>query len=397
MNQAAALDRTALADPDPVARARALGPALEAASDTIETTQRWPQDLLEQLHAAKLMRLFLPASCGGEQCDPCTYFHAVQEVARHEGSVGWNMFVANSAALLMAWLPLESARTIYADDPNALIAWGAVNGQGARAVEGGYVVNGRWDFASGSRQATWMGAHGPVTEPDGSLRLNERGSPQILSWLFPVAEANRLDNWNPVGLRGTASESYTVDEVFVPEAFTSTREYPEKRREPGPLYAFTQHGLYAVGVAGVASGIARAMLAAFAALARQKAPRGRPRMADDPLVQADYAKAEAKLGAGEAYLLAVLAEIYGRADEWAPIDVDDRARVRLACTNAIQSAIEVGNWVHHAAGVSAIFPGAPFERRFRDLHTVSQQIQSRSAHWAAVGEVMLGNPPPVFY
>lgn len=394
MNQAAALDLTVL---DPVERARALGPALEAAADEIESRQRWPADLLEQLHAARLMRLFLPVSCGGEQCDPCTYFRAVQEVAGHEGSVGWNMFVANSATLLMAWLPLESARTIYADDPHALIAWGAVNGQGARAVDGGYIVNGRWDFASGARQATWMGAHGPVTEPDGSKRLNERGQPQVLSWLFPVAEAERLDNWNPVGLRGTASESYTVSEVFVPEAFTSTREYPEKRREPGPLYAFTQQGLYAVGVAAVATGIARAMLAAFADLATEKAPRGRPRMADDPLVQADYAKAEAKLGAAEAYLLATLAEIYGRADEWAPIGTDDRARVRLCCTHAIQSAVEVANWVHHAAGVSAIFPGTAFERRFRDIHTVSQQIQARSSHWAAVGEVMLGNPPPVFY
>ena len=216
------------------------------------------------------MRLFLPASCGGEQTDPCTYFRAVQEVASHEGSVGWNMFVANSAALLMAWLPLESARAIY-DDPHALIAWGAVNGQGARAVEGGYVVNGEWDFASGARQATWMGAHGPVTEPDGSLRLNERGTPKILSWLFPLEQAERLGIWNPVGLRGTASESYRVNEVFVPEAFTSTREYPEQRREPGPLYAIPQQGLYAVGVSGVATGLARAMLAEFRALATKKA------------------------------------------------------------------------------------------------------------------------------
>ncbi len=342
------------------------------------------------------MRLFLPASCGGEQTDPCTYFRAVQEVASHEGSVGWNMFVANSAALLMAWLPLESARAIY-DDPHALIAWGAVNGQGARAVEGGYVVNGEWDFASGARQATWMGAHGPVTEPDGSLRLNERGTPKILSWLFPLEQAERLGIWNPVGLRGTASESYRVNEVFVPEAFTSTREYPEQRREPGPLYAIPQQGLYAVGVSGVATGLARAMLAEFRALATKKAPRGRPRMATDPLVQADYSKAVAKLGAAEAYVLATMADVYAGAGDTGAISFEERARVRLCCTNAIQSAVEVANWVHHAAGVSAIFPGSPFERRFRDIHTVSQQIQSRTSHWAAVGEILLGEPPPVFY
>lgn len=393
MNQPAPVDMLALA---PVDRARALGLALEAASDEIEATQRWPQSLLEQLHAAKLMRLFLPKSCGGEQVDPCTYFRAVQEVASHEGSVGWNMFVANSASLLMAWLPVDSARKIY-DDPHALIAWGSVNGQGARAVDGGYIVKGRWDFASGSRQSTWMGAHGPVTEPDGSKRLNERGTPQVLSWLFPTEQANRLGNWNPVGLRGTASESYTVDDVFVPHEFTSTREYPERRRETGPLYAIPQQGLYTVGVAGVTTGIARAMLAEFRTLATEKTPRGRPRMATDPLVQSEYTKAVAKLGAADAYVLSTMADVYGNAGDTGAISFDERARVRLCCTNAIQSAIEVGNWVHHAAGVSAIFPGSPFERRYRDLHTASQQIQSRTSHWAAVGEIMLGEPPAVFY
>ncbi len=92
-----------------------------------------------------------------------------------------------------------------------------------------------------------------------------------------------------------------------------------------------------------------------------------------------------------------MADVYGNAGDTGAISFDERARVRLCCTNAIQSAIEVGNWVHHAAGVSAIFPGSPFERRYRDLHTASQQIQSRTSHWAAVGEIMLGEPPAVFY
>ena len=120
-------------------------------------------------------------------------------------------------------------------------------------------------------------------------------------------------------------------------------------------------------------------------------------MATDPLVQADYSKAVAKLGAAEAYVLATMADVYAGAGDTGAISFEERARVRLCCTNAIQSAVEVANWVHHAAGVSAIFPGSPFERRFRDIHTVSQQIQSRTSHWAAVGEILLGEPPPVFY
>ena len=114
------------------------------------------------------------------------------------------------------------------------------------------------------------------------------------------------------------------------------------------------------------------------------------------VVQADVARAEARLGAARAYLLETLASIYARADDVDPIDVADRARVRLACTNAIHGAIEVADFTYKAAGVDAIFPGSPFERRFRDIHTLSQQIQSRSAHFEAVGQVLLGMPPEMF-
>jgi len=381
---------------DAVARARMLGPAIAASADEIEVNQRFPEPLLSRLLEARLFRLLLPRSCGGEQVDPSTYLRALIEVSRCDGSVGWNMFVANSACLIAPFLPLESAHAVFGD-PRSVCAWGAVNGTAARAVEGGYWIEGEWDFASGCRQANWMGAHGPVLESDGSYRLNEFGRPLIRTWLFPAAEAELLDNWNPVGLKGTASESYRVPGVFVPEEFSSTREYPEQRREPGPLYAFPQQGLYAVGVAGVALGLARAMLDAFRDLAVEKTPRGRPRLALDALVQAGFARTEAQWGSARAYMLQTLEDIYARADEMEPIRVDDRAGVRLCCSHAIHTALSAADWVHKEAGVSAIFPGSPFERHWRDIHTVSQQIQSRSAHFEAVGQILLGQPPEVFF
>jgi alkylation response protein AidB-like acyl-CoA dehydrogenase len=121
-------------------------------------------------------------------------------------------------------------------------------------------------------------------------------------------------------------------------------------------------------------------------------------MADSPTIRADVARCEARLGSGRAYLLETLADIYARADDVAPIGVEDRGRVRLACANAIHAAIEVADWVYKAAGVDAIFPSPtnPFERRFRDMHTLSQQIQSRSSHFEAVGQILLGDPPDGF-
>jgi alkylation response protein AidB-like acyl-CoA dehydrogenase len=381
---------------DPLTAARELGPAIAAASDTIERTRRIPEPLLTQLHDSQLLRLFLPASVGGGQAEPGTCFQVIEEFARHDASVAWNAFVANSAALIAAFLDPDVARTIFGD-PRTLVAWGPPNASRATAVAGGYRLTGRWDFASGCRHANWMGAHCHVVEANGMLRLNHLGRPLIRTLLFPVEQATLIDSWNTIGLRGTASDSYRVEDLFVPEAFSSTREEPELRRERGPLYAFTMQGLYAVGAAGVATGIARAMLDEFVALAIRKTPRALSRLADNAVVQAEVARAEARLCAARAYMLDTLGSIYAQADDIEPIGLAERARVRLACTNAIHGAIEVADYTYKAAGVDAIFPGSPFERRFRDIHTLSQQIQSRTAHYEAVGQILLGMPPEVFF
>jgi len=382
--------------PDPIARARDLGPAIEAAAPTIEQTQRIGEPLLTRLHDARLLRLLLPRSFGGEEVEPWVYLGAVEAVSRHDASVGWNLFVANSSALIVPFLDPAAAHTIY-DDPRALIAWGPPNAARAKAEPGGYRISGEWEFASGCRQATWMGAHAQVEEPDGSLRLNAAGRPLTRTLLFPVGQAHLIQRWNVIGLRGTASDAYSASDLFVPEAFSATREEPEARREPGRLYAFTMQGLYAVGHTGVMLGVARATLDAFVALAATKTPRNLGRLADSAVVQSNLAQVEAKLGAARAYLVETLREVWATADGVAAIDIPARARVRLACAHAIHTALETADFAYKEAGTSAIFLDTAFERRFRDIHTASQQIQARGAHFEAVGRIMLGTIPEVFY
>ena len=93
----------------------------------------------------------------------------------------------------------------------------------------------------------------------------------------------------------------------------------------------------------------------------------------------------------------MLGDVYARARPDRAIDIPERARVRLTASNAIHGAIEVAGWVYKQAGVNAIFPGGPFQRRFRDINTLSQQIQSRDSHFESIGQVLLGQPPDVFY
>ena len=382
---------------DPLAPARDLGPAIAAASDAIEKARRIPEPLLSQLHDSRLFRMLLPRSVGGEEAEPGTCLCVIEEFGRHDASVGWNVFVANSSSLIAPFLEPESRATIFAD-PRTRRRLGPAQRHARIAVAGGYRVT----RPVGFRQRL------PARQLDGralprsrdrrlaaSQSLRPAGDPHAPVSRRAGDAARHLEHHRPA--RHRVRQLQLRRTCSCPRPFSSTREEPELRREPGPLYAFTMQGLYAVGVAGVALGIARAMLDEFIALAIRKTPRTLSRLADNAVVQADVAQAEARLGSARAYLLDTLASIYAQADDIEPIGIAGRARVRLACTNAIHGAIEVADYTYKAAGVDAIFPGSPFERRFRDIHTLSQQIQSRTAHFEAVGQVLLGMPPEVFF
>src|SRR5256886_4337814 len=291
------------ARPDPVARARELGAEIAASADEIERTRRIPEAVVGRLDDSRLFRMLLPRSAGGDETEPALYMAAIEELARHDASIAWNVFVANSSCLIAAYLEPAANHAIFAD-PRSIVAWGPPNASRARAVDAGYRLSGKWDFASGCRQARWIGAHCHVLEADGALRFNRFGRPTVRTLLFPASDVTLLDTWRTIGLRGTASDSYSVNDLFVSEAFSTTREDPTLRRERVPLYAFTMQGLYAAGVAAVAFGIARAMLSDFTELASRKAPRGLARLADNAVVQADVARAEARLGPGPAFPIA---------------------------------------------------------------------------------------------
>src|SRR5205085_10832612 len=147
-----------------------------------------------------------------------------------------------------------------------ILAWGAIN-HDVRAEPGGYRANARWEFASGIRQANWLGAHVRITEADGTPRKKPDGSPELRTILFPLSSATLYDVWDVIGLRGTGTDSYSVDNLFIPENFAAFRDEPSALREQGALYRLPSMFVYAMGFAAVSLGVARATLDAMAELA----------------------------------------------------------------------------------------------------------------------------------
>ena len=376
---------------DYLGRARELAPALAAAADEIERRHELPEPVVNALVERGLFRMLLPRSLGGAELLPADFVPVIEEIAKADASTAWCLNQASGCSMTAAYLDPAAAREIFGG-PYGILAWGPGLGT-ARVVKGGYRVTASWSFASGSHNATWLGCHVPVVEADGTPRLNPDGSPVIRTMLFPKSNAQMTDIWRVIGLKGTGSDRFSVEDLFVPQQHSATRD-DDSRREEGLLYRFSSLQLYAAGFAGVAMGIARSTFDAFVALAHDKVPfRSAGTLRDNHLLQSQVAQAEARLSAARAFLLRSLEEITDEVARVGHITLDQRMVIRLASTFAIHQSLQVVDTAYHAAGSTAIFEENPFERRFRDIHTVSQQLQGRQEHFETVGQYLLGLEP----
>src|SRR5262245_23628346 len=297
---------------DYVELARRLAPMLTEAADEIEEQRQLPDRIVDALIEGGFFRLLLPRSLGGAELNPLTYVQVLEEIAKAEPSTAWSLGQNSGCSMSAPYLDPAVAREIFGL-PRGILAWGPdLPGAGRGvAVEGGIRVTGRWGFATGSRHATWLGAHVPVFEPDGTQRMNPNGRPHVRTVLFPKSSAEIIDNWQVIGLRGTGSDSYRVEDLFVPQKYTASRDNEAERRESGLLYRFTSGMIYAASFSNVSLGIARGALDAFVVLARDKIPRGaRGTLRENNVVQSQVAQCEAKLRSSRALIHQTLGEMW---------------------------------------------------------------------------------------
>jgi len=338
-----------------------------------------------------MFRLLLPRSLDGAEVDPVTFVTVIEEIAKADASTAWCLCQASGCSMSAAYLPPDVAFEVFGKDPRSVLAWGPGPDARAIAVDGGYRVTGMWSFASGCRHATWLGGHAPIYEIDGSLRRSAAGKVVERTMLIPAASAQIVDVWHVSGLKGTGSDAFTVSDLFVPHDYSISRDDPAERRQPGPLYCFQAGSLYASGFACVALGIARRMLDAFRALATEKTPRGFKRpLAESAVVQSQVAQAEAQLRSARGFLLSSLEEIWRAVGSTGMLTLDQRALIRLASTYAIHQAKAVADMTHHAGGATSIFIESAFDRGFRDMHAVTQQLQGRLSHFETGGRFLFG-------
>ena len=386
-------DLTALDTDAWLARVAEAGPVVESFAPEADRARRLSGEAMAALHEQALFRLLLPVAYGGAEMTLPVFLPVIEAVARHDGSAAWCVAQGNGCASLAGFLEPALAQQIWGRDPSGVLAWGPGKAE-ARAVEGGYRVTARTGFASGSHHATWLAAHCTVFDDDGTPRLDARGVPENRTALVPAETVELSDGWDAVGLRGTGSDGFACDGLFVPEERTVVRATMiEERPAISSLHGMPLMSVYAIGFAAVALGIARGVFESFVALAQEKRPRGaRFTLKENPAVHDEVARADARLRGARAFL--VEAAEAGAADLAAEgrMSVDTLMTIRLAGTHAIHEAKAAADTLYDTAGTSAVLASSPFERRFRDIHAVALQMQARKTHFQTWGSWALGNP-----
>ena len=374
----------------PLEIAKGFAAELRTRSDEIEQHRTLPRNLVDSLADAGLFRFWVPAEYGGAQVSVETGLDTFIEIARHDAATGWCTFIANTTALLAAFMDPDQARVVYGP-PNAITGGFAQPMGRARAVDGGLLVTGRWQWGSGTQHCTMVGGGVLVVGDDGAPAARHDGLRGAFVFFDP-SDVEFIDTWHVVGLRGTGSCDYAVGDAFVPEGRWADMG-DRVRRIDAPLYRFSFYGLLAAGVACTAIGIAERAVEEFKALAAVKTPQNSSRvLAERPSAQDDVARAEATVRSATAFLHDAMGDAWDSATNGDELSDDQRRMIRLANTDATQRCADTVNRLYRSAGGEAAYERCPLEKLMRDVNVATQHAMTAERTYELVGRIALGLP-----
>jgi alkylation response protein AidB-like acyl-CoA dehydrogenase len=374
---------------DLIAAAQALAPKVEAYRDQSERERTLPAGLVGAIQETGLFRIWVPRSLGGYEADLETNLRVIEELARMDGAVGWNVMIAGTGGMFSAFMPESSAREIFGD-PRSTVA-GALAPKGrAVPVDGGYMLSGQWPLASGCLHASWLAGGSFIFDGDGQApRMGGQGIPDLKLFFFPKDECEILDTWYSAGLRGTGSHDFTVKDQLVPESRAFS--LMGKAHHHGTLYRAGILNVFSLPVAAVALGIARAALDAFEELAGAKTPTfSMATLRDRTTVQASVAKAEALHRSARALIYETAESIWDTMCAGDELSEEQEALVRLSCVHAGAACAEAVDIVYTLAGATSVYATSKIERCFRDAHVVTQHIALSFQWYERTGQYFLG-------
>ncbi len=368
--------------------AKSIVPMIRANLVKIDSDCQLPPDLAKTMNDAGLLRLYVPKALGGPELDPVTAFHVVEEIGKVDGSAGWCSFNGTALTASVSRITMDAAKELFGDPPN-VSASGSARPQGtAKVTDGGYVINGRWDYLSGVDHAKCLFLNCNVIDDNGPV-LTSEGSPLFRVAVVPLDAGEMHVTWSTMGMRGTASNDASFSDLFVPESHTYERAGAPYH--DNPLYNPQTAILCSWTLASAnALGMARGAMEAFKRMATEGSTNSPTLMRDRTPAQTTVGECEAIIEAGRAYVLNAVGAMWeaqlARKDDL----MEEAVQARLAITHGIRQSVQVVEKLFYAAGTGAIHQSNSLERFFRDIHVGGQHISGIHSNYEYAGQVLLG-------
>ncbi len=365
--------------PDLLAAVSGIGAVVAAGRIEGDHGRRLPEATVCALRRSGLLAAKGPEVLGGLEADLPSIFDALESLAFIDGASGWvTGFLGTSGAWPASHIDDDGIGEVMAGVGTwPLIAGSFVPAGRAIPVPGGFRLEGRWGFASGIHHADWVVA-GAVRTDTGSL-----------VWcVVPKSGLAVLDTWHALGLRGTGSCDFTVNDAFIPTSRTFSVLDPPRRG--GPLYALPIHAFLTPDHTAIALGCARRALeeAARRAIGNLRISTT-VALGDRPAFRRDLGRADTRLASARTQVRDVIETVWSVASAGGTVDQDLLVECRTVATLAAEVAVDVATFAHRAGGAHALVGDSLLDRAYRDAMTATQHVHVTDEVYERRGEAML--------
>lgn len=340
-------------------------------------------DIIQGFKKAGVYRALVARRFGGDEKSPAEFCRLIERISQADGSAGW-VASFGIGGIYLAALPLATLEKLYANGPDVVFAGGIFPPQPAERVDGGFKVNGRWNWGSGSMGAEVVGA--------GILPKNADGSGLPRMAVMPREKVQIAPNWDVMGLLGTGSHDIVVKDVVVPEEWTFVRGGPASLDTPlyrYPTLAFAAQVLTVVGL-----GIARAAIDEVLGMAAGRASvTGAPNLGERVYVQLEIAKIEAELRAARAWFFEAIDDVWQVLVAGGKPSDHQVSMLRLSTTHASRVGADVARRAQMLSGGTGVYESSPLAAQVRDAQMITQHAFMGDITYQNAGAMLFGHKP----
>jgi len=341
--------------------AAALVPVLRERAMAAEAARSCPVETVEDFRRLGILRICQPARFGGYELGWDVLAEVVGTLARGCASQAWIAMVFNDHCQLLGGFPLEAQADVWGGDGLSFISASLDPIGTARRVAGGVRYSGRHGFSSGIDHVRWVICGGRTD-----------GSADASYFVLPKSEITVVDDWDVIGLAGTGSKSFVVEDAFVPEHRIMPSRCAEDGTGPGtainraPLYRMPRAGLAPLTFAAVAIGIAQSFIEEYLRYTLPRKSRGVP-IAELMATQVAIGRAAAEIDAAQRLNLGTAREAMERLAAGETLAQVDRFRARCNAATATQIVLEAVQGLFNMAGGRTLYRRNVLQRLMRDM------------------------------